>query len=385
MELSPRRTGPRLHLNMALPVLMKEMRSRMRGLRAPVLLLITTGITIAVGLIIIMTQWSDYADDVSGLHDSMANIGHSLFIGLIIVEAILAALIAPALTAGSISIEREQQTLEFLLLTRLSCHNILLGKLVSSLSFLLMMMLCSLPVLAISFLLGGVDPAMMGWALVMIVATVTLFGGIAIYCSTRYPRTATSVAIAYCLCVIWLAVIPLFGGLYETLYDSSGIIVKGNTPFIIYAIFAGMVLGLIPTAVLSIFLAGIIRRPVPRVVNILLWLLIAGAGIFGLLTYPDYLHNTFANSQNVFWVFVGHPVMGFAAILYQNDIFSGASGAIKGLFIPLTAAIIFCCAGLIIVQAIRELRKLRDNLQPEPRTRKPKKVKAQPPTQPAEV
>ena len=152
----------RVRDGMTFPVMMKEMRSRMRGARASWLLFISTGLTIGMALTILVTRW-DAATGAGGqdpqtLTRAMADIGRSLFIGLMLVEGLLGAFIAPALTAGTISNERERQTLEFLLLTRLSGANIALGKLCSALSFLFMLLLCSLPVTAVVFLFGGVSP-----------------------------------------------------------------------------------------------------------------------------------------------------------------------------------------------------------------------------------
>ena len=117
MAISVQPVWDRLYTHLSLPVLMKEMRVRMRGLRAPILLGISTALAIIVGLIIIMPGW-----DTISTNDSrnMVRMGENLFIGITVLEGILCALIAPALTAGAVSIEREQQTLDLLLLTRLS-------------------------------------------------------------------------------------------------------------------------------------------------------------------------------------------------------------------------------------------------------------------------
>ncbi|HEY3415742.1 MAG TPA: ABC transporter permease, partial [Armatimonadota bacterium] len=66
--------------------------------------------------------------------------------------------ITPAVSAGTITGEREQETLEPLLLTRLSTVNIVLGKLISSQSIVIVLMLCSLPFQVAAVMLGGVSP-----------------------------------------------------------------------------------------------------------------------------------------------------------------------------------------------------------------------------------
>jgi len=352
------------HFDLSLPVLMKEMRSRMRGVRAPVLLFITTGLAILVGLIIIMPQWDNisYTNRVSEHYSgstTMADVGKGLFFGLIILQSILCALIAPALTAGAISIEREQQTLDLLFLTRLSNANIIMGKLLSSLGFLLIILVCALPVAAISFLLGGVDPWQLGWSLLTIVSTVSLFGAIALYCSARYTKTATSVAIAYCLCVVFMAIVPIFIALFMLMHQSLTSHYYSEIPYLVFLGASAAVLALIPAAVVSILTTMITRHTNARIFNIILWMVFAGAGLIALLLFADPLYTAIQHNAQLF--FLGNPVTAMFAALDPNAFFSGGgtSSLLERGYVPITAGILFCCAFLIVAQTVHELRKLR--------------------------
>ncbi len=111
----------------AMPVLMKEMRVRMRGVRAPAMLFLSTAAAITIGLVILGTQWGFYnaqiltvTSTIAAYSNQMADLGRHLMLGLMGMEMALCALITPALTAGAFSLEHEQQTLELLLLTPLS-------------------------------------------------------------------------------------------------------------------------------------------------------------------------------------------------------------------------------------------------------------------------
>jgi len=365
MEICRRPVFNRKRPSLSLPVLMKEMRSRMRGIRAPILLFITTGLTILVGLLIVGLNWISYTSGPYDTYSNLAEIGKALFIGLVIMEGILCAVIAPALTAGAISIEREQQTLDLLLLTRLSCSNIVLGKLLSSLGFLLVVLLCSLPVWAISFLLGGIDPAQMFWSLILIFVTVTLFGAIALYCSTRYAKTATSVAVAYCYCVLWLAVIPLFLALSQVFFEpwSSTVPQHGwhDIPFVTFAAGSCAVLALIPTAVLSILIGLVFRHSLSRLANLILWAGIAGIGLAAMVEYSGAISGLMTSSDMVMF-FLGNPVAAIVVLLVPElSASAGSHGVILAhKFIPLTAAIGLFCALLVIAQTVQELQRLRN-------------------------
>ena len=190
-----------------LPVAMKEMRSRMRGNRAPITLFVTTGLVILIGLLIANLTWGQLVESRQTAHMG-AQIGRTLFATLVAVEAIICWFIAPALTAGAISLEREQQTLEMLLLTRLSAHSIVLGKLLSSLGFIVVILLCSLPIAAVSFLFGGVAPAEIAWAMAVVLSTTIFCGAVGLYCSTTFQKTSTALVVAYTISLGWVFGLP---------------------------------------------------------------------------------------------------------------------------------------------------------------------------------
>ena len=73
---------------------------------------------------------------------------------IVVVQFGLIGLIAPALTAGAISGEREKQTLDILLSTTLSHRSIVFGKLWASLSQVILLIFSSIPVFSIIFLYG---------------------------------------------------------------------------------------------------------------------------------------------------------------------------------------------------------------------------------------
>ncbi|WP_337803307.1 ABC transporter permease subunit, partial [Clostridium sp.] len=72
------------------------------------------------------------------------------------IEFIMLLFIMPALTASSISGERERQTLELMLTTTMEPRDMVLGKLASSLVTMLVLAVSALPVQALVFVYGGV-------------------------------------------------------------------------------------------------------------------------------------------------------------------------------------------------------------------------------------
>ena len=100
-----------------------------------------------------------------------ARVGHSLFVALSFVQVVAWLLIAPALSATSISSERERGLLESLLMSQLRPREIVGGKLGVSASFVAILIVATLPILAMCFLLGGVSPGEFGGALAIQLAT----------------------------------------------------------------------------------------------------------------------------------------------------------------------------------------------------------------------
>lgn len=348
---------------LALPVLMKEMRTRMRGLRAPLLLFITTALTIVVAMLIIAPQWA-YLEGSSAaeMARALARVGNTLFIGMVILEAILCAVIAPALTAGAISIEREQETFDLLLLTRLTSTNIVLGKLLSSLSFAAIILLCSLPVAAISFLLGGVSPGDLAWALLLIGGVVALFGSMGLWCSARFQKTATAVAVAYGICIAWLALLPAGVTMIISMYSYSGHtskMLRGDGSFLVLAGLLCAIVALMASTTLCVFLSLLIRRSLSRVLYVILWALFTAALLALVLIDPRAIIDKIYGAP--FWGFIGNPAVAIGTLVIPDDLsgFYRSSTWAEYWFLPLTIIIHAIGAWVFCAMTVGELRKMR--------------------------
>lgn len=196
------------------PIVSKEYRSRMRTWRSP--LAMTVYILLIGGL-----GWAIFAAMASSARNSYnggqaANYGQGLFIALLIFQMVLLTFITPALTAGAISSERERQTIDLLFVTRIPPFSILWGKLLASMSFVLLLLLLSVPIFSLVFLFGGIelDQVVVSF-LVTAVAALTL-GIVGIACSTAARRTLPATVAAYAAAFILLAGPLLYGLLFPT-------------------------------------------------------------------------------------------------------------------------------------------------------------------------
>lgn len=112
-------------------------------------------------------------------------------------EFVLLMFIMPALTSGSISGERERQTLELLFTTKMSSKDIIFGKLFSAVEQLMVLVVSSLPVVLLTFVYGSVDFADLGLLLICFAVVAFYAGGIGILFSALIRRSTFSNVCTY--------------------------------------------------------------------------------------------------------------------------------------------------------------------------------------------
>jgi ABC-type transport system involved in multi-copper enzyme maturation permease subunit len=174
----------------------KELRGRMRGRRAFVILsvylVLLAGFAWMVELIMERTYQSG-----SGANAALATaaIGQGIFAALLMLETLLVAFLAPMATAGSISLEREKQTLEMLAATPITSAAIVLGKLLSALVYVWLLIAASIPLTAVVFVFGGVAPEDLVRGYLVLVMTALGFGSFGLLCSSLVKRTQAATAI----------------------------------------------------------------------------------------------------------------------------------------------------------------------------------------------
>jgi ABC-2 type transport system permease protein len=196
----PLRRLPRVSLGSGISaIIVKELRGRMRGRRAFIIVTLHVLLLAGMGWMLMrineeQTSALSYGGQVNY---ASASIGRGIFIGLMLLQTLMVAVLAPAATAGAISSEREHQTLELLAVTPISSLAIVLGKLVSALAWIFVLILASIPVTALVFVFGGVSPDDMLRAYIVLFATVIGLGSVGIFFSTLTRRTGASTGLTF--------------------------------------------------------------------------------------------------------------------------------------------------------------------------------------------
>lgn len=180
------------------PVLEREMRERMRGIRSVVVL--TLYLAALVGVFFLVYQASVFSRGFGAgavNPTDVARIGRSIFEWVLFIMLLLVLFLVPGMTSAAISGERERQTLIPMQITLLRPRSIVIGKISASLSFLALLIVATMPLLALSYLVGGVSlpQALRGLAAVLFCGLV--LAALTVACSAYSRRTQTATVLAY--------------------------------------------------------------------------------------------------------------------------------------------------------------------------------------------
>ena len=181
-----------MRVNVNNPVLVKEVKLRFRSLKSFIgILFYLIAMSIFVfGFIFLTTAFS-------GTGFFRPEESFFLFGLLTYIQLGLILFITPGLTAGTISTEREKQTLNILLTTSQSSMQIILGKLSSSIAFLVLMLIAGLPIYSLVFLFGGISPGQLGLIFLFFFLTMFTVGSIGVMFSTITRKTIVSMIATY--------------------------------------------------------------------------------------------------------------------------------------------------------------------------------------------
>jgi hypothetical protein len=103
-------------------------------------------------------------------------------------------LVGPIITAGIATSEKEKKTLDFLQVTTLHPWAFIFGALASTMLYILLVLLCALPILSITFLFGGISPSDIAasFGSLLLLSMILSAAGLWIACLREKSRSAQS-------------------------------------------------------------------------------------------------------------------------------------------------------------------------------------------------
>ena len=113
-------------------------------------------------------------------------------------------LLTPALVAGVIATEKQRKTLHYLLASRLTNSEIILGKLFARLSHVGLFLAVGLPIFSLVILFGGVDPNYVIFSYLNSCSTAFFLASLALFVSCIARKAREAIFIAYVFQMFWL-------------------------------------------------------------------------------------------------------------------------------------------------------------------------------------
>lgn len=140
----------------------------------------------------------------------LAQIGEGFFYALAGIQVSLVLLAGPAATAGSICVDRARGTLTHMLMTDLSDPEIILGKLAARLAPVFGLIMCGVPVAALTALLGGIEFGALAGAFAISMALAVIGCALALTVSVWVPKMHEVLTAVYAVFALWLIALPIW-------------------------------------------------------------------------------------------------------------------------------------------------------------------------------
>ncbi len=115
-------------------------------------------------------------------------------------------MLTPALVAGAIADEKRRKTLHYLLASRLTGPEIVLGKLLVRMLYVGVLLGVSFPVMSLLVLLGGIDPMLVLFCGAGLLSTAWFLAALSIWVSTIARRPREALFVTFGLEALWLIV-----------------------------------------------------------------------------------------------------------------------------------------------------------------------------------
>ncbi|HEY2415779.1 MAG TPA: hypothetical protein VGI40_26300 [Pirellulaceae bacterium] len=166
--------------------------------------------------VLMCTAWLVLAGTqiIRGVGD-MAKFGSILFTILAPLQLALLTFLAALRAASAVALEKDKKTLILLLMTRLTNHEVVLGKLLASLLDVIVMLITAAPIFMLLTLFGGVSPAQVARVLAVTLATMLAAGSLGSTIALARDKTFQALAMTALVLVIWI-------GAWEAVYALAG-------------------------------------------------------------------------------------------------------------------------------------------------------------------
>ena len=120
-----------------------------------------------------------------------------LFPVVAVTQVCIVALCVPIITASSISGEKERQTFDIMLTTCMSPFTIVFGKVISAVLRILFFVIASTPIMALSFVVGGLSWSYLFYYLLTVILFSVFAGSIGIFASSFCRKSVSALLLSF--------------------------------------------------------------------------------------------------------------------------------------------------------------------------------------------
>ena len=141
-----------------------------------------------------------------------------------VIEFAIIALLMPIMTATAVSGEKERQTFDILLTTVMTPRAIIRGKVASAVIRVMVFMVGSIPLMALSFTLGGLSWINLFITMIAFLIFAILTGSLGIFASTLTTKSITGIILTYVFYFVYAnaSVVPTLIILFASGFSSTG-------------------------------------------------------------------------------------------------------------------------------------------------------------------
>ena len=134
-----------------------------------------------------------------------------LFPAVAVTQVCIVALYVPIITASSISGEKERQTFDIMLTTCMSPFAIVFGKVISAVFRILFFVIASTPIMALSFVVGGLSWSYLFYYLLAVILFSVFAGSIGIFASSICRKSVSALLLSFVMYFVIFALtfVPL--------------------------------------------------------------------------------------------------------------------------------------------------------------------------------
>ena len=199
-------------------IILREFRQKARGLATVGILTFFLGVT---GLVCYMTLITGYISIEGGFTDA-ARVGRSLANAMLITQLVLTAIFGLSFNGSAITQERDRETIDLLNLTLLTNSEIVLGKMLASVLFIVLLLFAGLPFFALSYTFGGWEMAELASAVLVIFSLVMLVSTIGLAISVNSKDTRTALGRTFSILIVAVVATLYFGIRYTSNFGTGG-------------------------------------------------------------------------------------------------------------------------------------------------------------------